>query len=75
MDPTYDFQRDYVTVVVEHVVLGLAATVAIALRFYARRLAKAKLGWDDWLSVIAAFFMWIDTALTSLGLSMLVNSQ
>ena len=75
MEQTYDLQRSYVNVVVEHVVLGLAATVAVAFRFHARRLTKAKLGWDDWLSVVAAVFMWIDTALTSLGLSPLVNSQ
>ena len=35
------------------IVLSILATVAVVLRFYARRLKKVSLSWDDYLIVLA----------------------
>ena len=34
-------------------VLSILATVAVVLRFYARRIKKVSLSWDDYLIVLA----------------------
>ncbi|ESZ91286.1 integral membrane protein [Sclerotinia borealis F-4128] len=47
-----------------HVTMGLAAAVAVGLRFYARKLTKAKLQWDDWIIVAAVLFVWGDAICT-----------
>ncbi|KAF7872252.1 hypothetical protein EAF04_003176 [Stromatinia cepivora] len=47
-----------------HVIMGLAAAVAVCLRFYARKLTKAKLQWDDWIIVAAVLFVWGDAVCT-----------
>lgn len=35
------------------ITMVVAATIAVALRLYARRLSVAKFWWDDWMLVLA----------------------
>jgi hypothetical protein len=60
-------EREYVKVWVSHAVMGAAATIAVALRFWARRKTRAKLKWDDHLVVFALLLMWGDFACTIMG--------
>lgn len=47
--------------------MGIAATLALILRFQARKKTRAKVGWDDWLVAVALVLMWGDFAFTILG--------
>jgi len=62
-----DNHRAFVDVTVEHVILGVAATIAVALRFNARRITRAALKWDDWLSIAACVLLWGDNFCAILG--------
>lgn len=46
---------------------GLAATAAVALRFYARYLKKSMRWWDDWLVVASLIFYWCFVAIGLYG--------
>lgn len=54
-------QRGYVAanttgskaIVVVSWVFPALATLAVAARFFARRLRKSELGWDDWLILVS----------------------
>ena len=58
----------FISVLVLHVVMSLAAVVAVGFRFYARKLTKAKLQWDDWIIVPAVLFVWGDAVCTIMGI-------
>lgn len=60
-------EHEYVKVWVSHAVMGIAATLAVGLRFFARKKTKASLMWDDWLVVFALLLMWGDFACTIMG--------
>jgi hypothetical protein len=56
------YEQEYVDTWVSHAVVGIVATVVVALRFYARRRQKAVLSWDDWFALLALVTMWGDFA-------------
>lgn len=60
-------EHEYVQIWVSHSVMGIAATLALILRFQARKKTRAKVGWDDWLVAVALVLMWGDFAFTILG--------
>lgn len=62
-----DTRRNTIIIPVS-IFLGLAI-IAVALRFYARRLSKAVLGLDDWLAVGALVFGTVADILVLYGLS------
>ncbi|PHH90572.1 hypothetical protein CDD83_3259 [Cordyceps sp. RAO-2017] len=49
------------------VFLPLLATVFVVLRFYARRLQRSELLWDDWLVVFSLFFTYLTSLFMILG--------
>ncbi|KAF2807324.1 uncharacterized protein BDZ99DRAFT_536721 [Mytilinidion resinicola] len=66
-------EKEYLKIWLSHTVMGVAATIAIVLRFIARRRTKAVLKWDDWIALSALLFMWGDFACTILGKSFILN--
>ena len=61
------FERAYPQTWISHTVMGMLATIAIVLRFVARQRTKAKLQWDDWLSLLALLFLLSDFTCTIVG--------
>ncbi|KAI0003197.1 hypothetical protein F4779DRAFT_109788 [Xylariaceae sp. FL0662B] len=56
------FEQEYISTWVSHSVVGIVATIAVFLRFYARIKKRATLGWDDWFAFLALLTMWGDYA-------------
>ncbi|KAG9238581.1 hypothetical protein BJ875DRAFT_511081 [Amylocarpus encephaloides] len=49
-----------------HVVIDIAASIAVGLRFYSRKLTKNPVKADDWVALLAMVLVWGDTICTVL---------
>lgn len=57
------------TVLAVFIIFTILALTSVALRFWARRMAAAHLGWDDWFIVAGLLFVLASDALVLAGLS------
>jgi hypothetical protein len=57
----------FVSVLVLHAIMSTAASIAVGLRFYARKLTKSLVKADDWIAVAASIFVWGDAICATLG--------